>query len=576
MALNHYLFQELGFRGNTEQYYDARNSYLNEVLDRRTGIPITLSLVYIEVGRRAGLEVEGVGLPGHFVVRVQTPARGLLVDPFHGGTLLSEKDCQERLDRIFSGKVKLEPKMLRPCGHKDMVERVLRNLKAIHLRDEDKLRALRVVDLLVALQPTSAEDLRDRGVLYAALDCYGVAARDLESYLALAPRAKDAEELRGARGAAQVQGLTAQLTEEGKVMTTVSTASGIDKIEEYLGSDARGLLDHACKGIPKASLHLPGPRWVDEVSRGLRPADAGAALAAGARRPRPARRHRLRLDPAGRPGHRALGGRVLRQEPALLRPGEHRQARDRRRLQRRRLDARRARRGGAQVRAQDPVPGEDQPQRVPDLPEQVRPDHVRVGRSRRATWAPSRSARRSTSARRESARQIVEVSQAFQIAHELGLATVLWCYLRNPAFKKDKDYHVSADLTGQANHLGVTIEADIIKQKLPENNGGYNALSSKENPYGKTDKRIYTELATDHPIDLCRYQVANCYMGRAGLINSGGASGENDFAEAVQTAVINKRAGGMGLISGRKAFQRPMAEGVKLLQTIQDVYLCKE
>ncbi len=195
MALNHYLFQELGFRGNSEQYYDARNSYLNEVLDRRTGIPITLSLVYIEVARRAGLDVEGVGLPGHFVVRVQTPVRGLLVDPFHGGTLLTEKDCQERLDRIFSGKVKLEAKMLRPCGHKDMIERVLRNLKAIHLRDEDKARALRVVDLLVKVQPGSAEDLRDRGVLYASLDCYGLAARDLESYLALAPRAKDAEEL---------------------------------------------------------------------------------------------------------------------------------------------------------------------------------------------------------------------------------------------------------------------------------------------------------------------------------------------------------------------------------------------
>jgi len=195
MALNHYLFQELGFRGNSEQYYDARNSYLNEVIERRTGIPITLSLVYIEVGRRAGLEVEGVGLPGHFVVRVQTPARGLLVDPFHGGSLMSEKDCQQRLDRIFGGKVKLEPRMLRPCGRKDMIERVLRNLKAIHLRDEDKLRALRVVDLLVALQPGSAEDLRDRGVLYAALDCYSLAARDLESYLALAPRAKDAEEL---------------------------------------------------------------------------------------------------------------------------------------------------------------------------------------------------------------------------------------------------------------------------------------------------------------------------------------------------------------------------------------------
>jgi len=171
----------------------------------------------------------------------------------------------------------------------------------------------------------------------------------------------------------------------------------------------------------------------------------------------------------------------------------------------------------------------------------------------------------------ESARQIIEVSEAFQYAHEMGLATVLWCYLRNPEFKKDKDYHVSADLTGQANHLGVTIEADIIKQKLPENNGGYNALK-----FGKTHKKVYSDLSTDHPIDLTRYQVINNYMGRAGLINSGGASGENDFAEAAKTAVINKRAGGMGLISGRKAFQRPMTDGVKLLNLIQDVYLEKE
>lgn len=171
----------------------------------------------------------------------------------------------------------------------------------------------------------------------------------------------------------------------------------------------------------------------------------------------------------------------------------------------------------------------------------------------------------------ESARQIIEVSQAFRHAHELGMATVLWCYLRNSEFKKDKDYHVSADLTGQANHLGVTIEADIIKQKLPENNGGYNALK-----FGKTHKKVYSDLTSDHPIDLTRYQVINNYMGRAGLINSGGASGENDFAEAARTAVINKRAGGMGLISGRKAFQRPMADGVKLLNLIQDVYLTKE
>jgi class I fructose-bisphosphate aldolase len=156
------------------------------------------------------------------------------------------------------------------------------------------------------------------------------------------------------------------------------------------------------------------------------------------------------------------------------------------------------------------------------------------------------------------------------------MATVLWCYLRNDAFKKDKDYHLSADLTGQANHLGVTIEADIIKQKLPENNGGYKALNTGNSSYGKLDERIYTELTTDHPIDLCRYQVINCFMGRAGLINSGGASGAHDFQDAVKTAVINKRAGGSGLISGRKAFQRPMEEGAKLLHAIQDVYLCPE
>jgi class I fructose-bisphosphate aldolase len=173
-------------------------------------------------------------------------------------------------------------------------------------------------------------------------------------------------------------------------------------------------------------------------------------------------------------------------------------------------------------------------------------------------------------------RQIVEVSRAFAEAHELGMATVLWCYLRNSAFKKDKDYHLSADLTGQANHLGVTIQADIIKQKLPEVNGGYQMLNMGDSSYGKFDKRIYTDLASDHPIDLCRYQVANCYMGRSGLINSGGASGANDFEEAATTAVINKRAGGTGLISGRKAFQRPMKEGVQLLNTIQDVYLSPE
>jgi fructose-bisphosphate aldolase, class I len=176
----------------------------------------------------------------------------------------------------------------------------------------------------------------------------------------------------------------------------------------------------------------------------------------------------------------------------------------------------------------------------------------------------------------ESKRQIQEVSAAFQAAHQLGMATILWCYLRNPAFNKTKeggpDYHVSADLSGQANHLGVTIQADIIKQKMSENNGGYEALK-----FGKTHKKVYTQLSSDHPIDLTRYQVANCYMGRCGLINSGGASsGESDLSEAVKTAVINKRAGGMGLISGRKAFQRPMKDGVAILNAIQDVYLCKD
>lgn len=174
-------------------------------------------------------------------------------------------------------------------------------------------------------------------------------------------------------------------------------------------------------------------------------------------------------------------------------------------------------------------------------------------------------------------RQIVEVAQAFERAHELGMATILWCYTRNNAFKKEGiDYHVSADLTGQANHLGVTIQADIIKQKLAENNGGYKALNTGGSSYGKLDERIYTELTTDHPIDLCRYQVANCFMGRAGLISSGGESkGAGDLADAVRTAVINKRAGGMGLISGRKSFQRPLKEGIEILNAIQDVYLDK-
>ena len=174
-------------------------------------------------------------------------------------------------------------------------------------------------------------------------------------------------------------------------------------------------------------------------------------------------------------------------------------------------------------------------------------------------------------------RQIIEISESFKYAHELGMATVLWCYLRNPAFKVDgKDYHASADLTGQANHLGVTIEADIVKQKQPTINGGYVALNKDAVSFGKMDNNAYDKLCSDHPIDMTRYQIANCYMGRIGLINSGGASGKDDFGQAVKTAVINKRAGGTGLISGRKAFQRPMEEGIQLLNAIQDVYLCKD
>ena len=227
--------------------------------------------------------------------------------------------------------------------------------------------------------------------------------------------------------------------------------------------------------------------------------------------------------------------------------------------------------GGAQVRAQDPVHPEAQSQRVPVVPEPY--DQIRFASVKQAFDMGAVGVGATIYfGSEESKRQIQEVTEMFQQAHELGMFTVLWCYLRNAAFKtKDVDYHLAADLTGQANHLGVTIEADIIKQKLPETNGGYNAIN-----FGKTHKKVYSELTTDNPIDLTRYQLANCYMGRAGLINSGGASaGESDLKEAVKTAVINKRAGGMGLISGRKAFQRPMADGVGLLNAIQDVYLNK-
>jgi class I fructose-bisphosphate aldolase len=358
-------------------------------------------------------------------------------------------------------------------------------------------------------------------------------------------------------------------------MTTVSTASGIDKIAEYLGGDARGLLDHACKGIPKSSLHLPGPRWVDESYAGSdRPTPVLRSLEALLTHGRLAGTGYVSILPVDQ-GIEHSAGASFAKNPIYFDPENI---------------VKLAMEGGCNAVASTlGVLGSVARKYAHRIPFLMKFNHNEFltypNKFDQIFFASVKQARDMGAVAvgatiyfgsPESGRQIVEVSQAFQVAHEMGLATVLWCYLRNPGFKKDKDYHVSADLTGQADHLGVTIEADIIKQKLPENNGGFNAISSKENPYGKTDQRIYTELTTDHPIDLCRYQVANGYMGRAGLINSGGASGENDFAEAVKTAVINKRAGGMGLISGRKAFQRPMAEGAKLLQTIQDVYLCKE
>jgi fructose-bisphosphate aldolase, class I len=351
--------------------------------------------------------------------------------------------------------------------------------------------------------------------------------------------------------------------------------STIKAIEDLLGAEARSLLEHRCQGVSRDVLHLPGPDFVSRVHGGsdrstpvlrslqqlfahgrlagtgylsILPVDQGIEHSAGAsfaKNPAyfdPENIVKLALEGSCNAVASTLG--VL---GAVARKYAHR------------------------------IPfimkfNHNEFLTYPNKFDQIFFANVEQARDMGAVAVGATVYFGSP----ESSRQITEVSRAFEIAHGMGLATVLWCYLRNPAFKKDKDYHLSADLTGQANHLGVTIEADVIKQKLPENNGGYNALSTKENPYGKIDKRVYTELTTDHPIDLTRYQVLNCYMGRAGLINSGGASGENDFAEAVKTAVINKRAGGMGLISGRKAFQRPLADGVKLLNAIQDVYLCKE
>ena len=354
-----------------------------------------------------------------------------------------------------------------------------------------------------------------------------------------------------------------------------SAVNDINQIEEYLGAQAREMLDYEANGIPKETLHLPGPDWVDRIHiPSDRPVPVLRSLEALLGSGRLAGTGYVSILPVDQ-GIEHSAGASFAKNPAYFDPENI---------------VKLAIEGGCNAVASTlGVLGGVARQYAHKIPFLLKFNHneflTHPNKFDQVMFAQIDQAADMGAVAvgatiyfgsEESTRQIVEVSQAFQMAHEMGMATVLWCYLRNSAFKKDKDYHVSADLTGQANHLGVTIEADIIKQKLPENNGGYTAVSSKENPYGKIDKRVYSELTTDNPIDLCRYQVANCYLGRAGLINSGGASGENDFADAARTAVVNKRAGGMGLISGRKAFQRPMAEGVKLLNLIQDVYLCKD
>ncbi|HTQ10329.1 MAG TPA: class I fructose-bisphosphate aldolase [Fimbriimonadaceae bacterium] len=352
--------------------------------------------------------------------------------------------------------------------------------------------------------------------------------------------------------------------------TTVAAPSG--SIESILGSDAATLLDHKCQTIPKESLHLPGPDFLDRVFvHSDRNSQVLRSLQALYGHGRLANTGYMSILPVDQ-GIEHSAGASFAKNPAYFDPENI---------------VKLAIEGGCNAVASTlGVLGICSRKYAHKIPFIVKINHNELltfpnkfdqimFASVQQAWDMGAVAVGATIyfGSEESTRQIQEVTQAFELAHSLGLGTILWCYLRNPAFKKDKDYHLSADLTGQANHLGVTIEADIIKQKLPENNGGYKVLKAEAGDYGKTDERVYTKLTSDHPIDLCRYQVANCYMGRAGLINSGGASGANDFHEAVKTAVINKRAGGSGLISGRKAFQRPMEEGARLLNTIQDVYL---
>jgi len=342
-------------------------------------------------------------------------------------------------------------------------------------------------------------------------------------------------------------------------------------VEEILGADASTLLKHQCK-IPKETLHLPGPDFVDRIhSASNRPVPVLGRLQSLLDHGRLGGTGYVSILPVDQ-GIEHSAGASFAPNPQYFDPENI---------------VKLAIEGGCNAvastlgvlgmvsrRYAHKIPfilklNHNEFLSYPNAYDQIRFASVKQGFDMGAAGVGATIYFGSE----ESKRQIQEVAEMFQHAHELGMFTVLWCYLRNSAFKTtDVDYHLAADLTGQANHLGVTIEADIIKQKLPETNGGYNAIT-----FGKTHQKVYSDLSSDHPIDLTRYQLANCYMGRAGLINSGGASaGESDLKDAVKTSVINKRAGGMGLISGRKAFQRPMKEGAALLNAIQDVYLSKD
>ncbi len=350
----------------------------------------------------------------------------------------------------------------------------------------------------------------------------------------------------------------------------------ISHIAELLGGDAASLLEHTCKGIPKERLALPGPDFVERVwtssDRHLQVLRSLQALYDNGRLKGTGYLSILPIDQ----GIEHSAGASFAKNPDYFDPENI---------------VRLAIEGGCNAVATTfgslGLVARKYAHRIPLilkinhnelLTYPNKHDQVMFAQVRDA-WNQGCVAIGATVyfGSPESTRQIVEVSKAFSEAHSLGMATILWCYLRNPGFKVGSvNYETAADLTGQGNHLGATIEADIVKQKLPENNGGFKALNTGSSSYGKLDERMYTDLSSDHVIDLTRYQVANGYMGKIGLINSGGGSGSNDLAEAVKTAVINKRAGGMGLISGRKAFQKPFKEGVQILNAIQDVYLCKE